>query len=206
MSWFVYRLAQGWALIIIKITGSKITVIGKENIPKKSGVCFVSNHCGYLDILLFLAFAGRPIGIIAKKELAFVPLLNCWIFMIGGLFIDRSSPRKAVKSINNGVKKIKQGGGMVIFPEGHRSKGRGLLPFHPGSLKLATMAEAPIVPVAIEGSYNVFEKQNRVVCSTVKITFCEIIETANLPIEDKKLVLSDRIYTIIKDKLGSLSE
>jgi len=190
-----------WGLSVIKVSGCKVTVTGKENIPKKGGVCFVSNHCGYFDIVLLLAYCGRPFGFIAKKELVFVPFLNIWIFMVGGLFIDRSSLRKAVRTINKGVQRIKSGGGMIIFPEGHRSKGRGLLPFHPGSLKLATMAGAPIVPVAIEGSYEVLEKTWRVVSAPVKIAFCEPIDTAALPPEEKKQVLSDRIYAVIKEKL-----
>jgi 1-acyl-sn-glycerol-3-phosphate acyltransferase len=78
----------------------------------------------------------------------------------------------------------------------------GLLPFHPGSLKLATMAEAPIVPVALEGSYNIFEKTRRVTSAAMKVTFCEPIDTKNLPQKDKKLVLSDRTYSVIKEKLG----
>jgi len=201
MRQFVCLIGIVWGLSVIKVSGCKVTVTGKENIPKKGGVCFVSNHCGYFDIVLLLAYCGRPFGFIAKKELAFVPFLNIWIFMIGGLFIDRSSPRKAVRTINKGVQRIKSGGGMIIFPEGHRSKGRGLLPFHPGSLKLATMAGAPIVPVAIEGSYEVLEKTWRVVSAPVKVAFCEPIDTAALPPEEKKQVLSDRIYAMIKEKL-----
>lgn len=201
MTLAIYRIAQGWALLIIKITRCTVTVTGRENIPKKGGACFVSNHCGYFDIVILLAYCGRPIGFVAKKELGFVPFLNCWIYMIGGLFIDRSSARKAVRTINKGVQRIKSGGGMIIFPEGHRSKGRGLLPFHPGSLKLATMAEAPIIPVAIEGSYDVFEKTYRFVRGPIKVTFCETIDTASLPSGDRKLILSDRIYSVIKEKL-----
>jgi 1-acyl-sn-glycerol-3-phosphate acyltransferase len=197
----VSLIGKGWALSVIKITGCKITVTGRENIPKKGGVCFASNHCGYFDIALLLAYCGRPIGFIAKKELGYVPFLNVWIYMIGGLYIDRGNARKAIRTINKGVQRIKSGGGMIIFPEGHRSKGLGLLPFHPGSLKLATSAGAPIVPVAIEGSYEVFEKTLRVVSSPVKITFCEPIDTASLPPEEKKQILSDRIYSVIKEKL-----
>jgi 1-acyl-sn-glycerol-3-phosphate acyltransferase len=201
MTLAVYGIALGWARALIKITGCKVAVSGVENIPKKGGVCFVSNHCGYFDIVLLFACCGRPIGFIAKKELMFIPLLNLWIYMIGGLYIDRGSLRKAVRTINRGVQKIKSGGGIIIFPEGHRSKGRGLLPFHPGSLKLATMAEAPIVPVAIEGSYDVFEKTYRVTGASAKVTFCEPIDTARLPPQDRKVVLSDRIYAVIKEKL-----
>ncbi|MDR0465588.1 MAG: 1-acyl-sn-glycerol-3-phosphate acyltransferase, partial [Treponema sp.] len=155
MSLLIYLIAKGWAIVTIKVAGCTLTVKGRENIPKKGGVCFVSNHDGYFDIVLLLAFCGRPFGFIAKKELLFIPFLNVWIYLLGGLFIDRGNIRKAVRTINKGVQRIKSGGGMVIFPEGHRAKGRGLLPFHPGSLKLATAAEAPIVPVAIEGSYEV---------------------------------------------------
>ena len=206
MTMLTYRFAQGWAYLTFVFTGSKITVTGKENIPKKGSVCFVSNHCGYFDIILLLAFCGRPFGFVAKKELLFLPFFNAWIFMLGGLFIDRSSVRKAMRTINRGVEKIKKGGGMLIFPEGHRSKGRGLLPFHAGSLKLATAAEAPIIPVAIEGSYEVFEKTNRVVKSNVKITFCPPIETAGLSAVEKKQILCDRIYAVIKDKLETKDE
>jgi len=197
----IYRLAQCWARSLIPIAGGKATATGREKIPKKGGVCFVSNHCGFFDIVMLLAFCGRPFGFVAKKELLFVPMLNLWIYMLGGLFIDRKNVRKAIRTINRGVGRIKAGGGMLIFPEGHRSKGRGLLPFHPGSLKLATQAEAVIVPVAIEGSYDVFEKNNRVQSAVVKIAFLDPINTADMPLEDKKQVLCERIYSAIKEEL-----
>jgi len=197
-----YRIAQGWGLAIIKLTGCGVTVTGRENIPKKGGVCFVSNHSGYFDIVLLLAYCGRMVGFVAKKELLFVPFLNVWIFMLGGLFIDRSTLKNASRTIGKGVEKIKSGNGLIIFPEGHRSKGLGLLPFHPGSLKLATMAEAPIVPTVIEGSYELLEKNKRFVKTRLKVTFCEPIDTAGLPATDRKLILSDRIYAVIKEKLG----
>lgn len=197
----VYRLAQLWALSIIKVAGVKVSVTGKENTPKKGGACFVSNHCGYFDIILLLAYCNRPFGFVAKKELLLIPFLNCWVYILGGLFIDRSNIRKAISTINKGVRRIKSGGGMLIFPEGHRSKGRGLLPFHPGSLKLATSSVAPIIPVAIEGSYEVFEKNYRVVSFPVKISFLPVIDTASLPPKERKLALSDRIFSVIKEEL-----
>jgi len=201
-----YHVGEVWGLALIKLTGSKVTVAGRENIPKEGGVCFVANHTGYFDIVLMLAYCGRPVGFIAKKELLFVPLLNYWIYMIGGLFIDRKDARKALRTIKKGVQQIKDGGGMMIFPEGHRSKGQGLLPFHAGSLKLATMAEAPIVPVALEGSYDVFERNLRVNRVHLKVTFCEPIDTASLPPAERKVVLSDRIFAIIKEKLEGEGE
>jgi len=201
MAAMIYRVAQGWALLLIKMTGCPVTVTGRENIPSSGGVCFVSNHSGIFDIVLLLAYCGRPIGFIAKKELSLIPVFNLWIFLIGGLYIDRKNIRKALRTINKGVARIKSGGCMIIFPEGRRSRGEGLLPFHPGSLKLATQAAAPIVPAAVAGSYDVFEKNYRVTTTPVKVCFGEPIYTSDMPSEDRKQILADKIYGVIKEQL-----
>jgi 1-acyl-sn-glycerol-3-phosphate acyltransferase len=203
MSVLMYRIAQGWALLLIKLIGSEVTVTGRENIPRKEGVCFASNHGSIFDIVLLLAYTGRPFGFVAKKELLLIPFLNMWISVLGGLFIDRKNVRKAILTINKGVERIKAGGAMLIFPEGHRSRGQGLLPFHSGSFRLATRAEALIVPVALAGTYAVFEKNYRVNALPVKVTFCKPVDTANITAAGVKSSLSDQIYGVIK---GALKE
>jgi 1-acyl-sn-glycerol-3-phosphate acyltransferase len=197
----MYFIAQTWGRFLLWLIGCSILVSGRENIPRKGGVCFVSNHCGISDILLILRCVGRPFGFVAKKELTLLPFLNMWILLLGGLFIDRKNPRKALKTINTGVARIKAGSAMIIFPEGHRSRGEGLLPFHPGSLKLATQSGALIVPVAITGTYELFEKNYRVKSCPLSITFCKPINTADIPISDRKTILSDQIYAVIKEEL-----
>jgi 1-acyl-sn-glycerol-3-phosphate acyltransferase len=201
MSVLMYRIAQGWALMLIRLTGCQMSVSGRENIPRSGGVCFVSNHGSIFDIVLLLAYAGRPIGFVAKKELLLIPFLNVWISVLGGLFIDRKNIRKAIRTINRGIARIKSGGGMIIFPEGSRSRGQGLLPFRPGSLKLATQAGAVIVPVALKGTYEVFEKNHRVNAVPVKVFFGRPINTVDVPAADRKLFLSDQIYGVIKEAL-----
>jgi 1-acyl-sn-glycerol-3-phosphate acyltransferase len=201
MTYVMYCIARFWSLSSIRIVGSPVTVSGRENIPDTGGVCFVSNHGSIFDILLVLAYAGRPFGFIAKKELSLIPFLNMWISLLGGFFIDRNNPRKALKTIESGVQRIRAGKAMIIFPEGHRSRGQGLLPFHPGSLKLATRADAPIVPVAISGSYDVFERDYRVRNVPISVTFCKPISTADLTGEDRKQLLADTVYGVIRDAL-----
>jgi len=197
MSVLMYRIVQGWARCLISLIGCKMTVVGRENIPRKGGVCFVSNHASIADILMLLGYAGRPFGFIAKKELMRIPLLNMWISVLGGLFIDRKNPRKALKTINTGVKRIKAGGGMIIFPEGSRSRGKGLLPFRPGAFKLAAQSEAVIIPVALAGTYDVFERNYRANPCPVRMTFCEPINVADIPAEDRKMVLADCVREVI---------
>jgi 1-acyl-sn-glycerol-3-phosphate acyltransferase len=197
----LYRLAQWWARTLIFLTGCSMTVTGREHIPPKGGLCFVSNHVGIFDIILALAYAGRPFGFIAKKELLLVPGINLWIYLLGGLFIDRKNPRSALKTITLGVQRLKAGGGMLIFPEGTRSKGLG--PFHPGSLKLASQSEALIVPVAITGTYDVFEKTHQIRAVPVSISFLPPVNPAELPPADRKIILAEKLHTSIARALAA---
>jgi 1-acyl-sn-glycerol-3-phosphate acyltransferase len=203
MSWVIYSIGRIWALVLIKCTGCDLQVRGREHIPPRGGVCFVSNHGGIFDIILALALIGRPFGFVAKKELLLVPFINMWISLLGGLFIDRKNIRKAINTIDQGIRRLKEGSSMLIFPEGTRSKGQGLLPFHSGSLKLATQSGVPIVPVAIKGSYDVFEKNYRVQAVPVRVVFSPPVDTADLSPENRKKNLTDRIRGVIEEALLS---
>ncbi|MDR1128112.1 MAG: 1-acyl-sn-glycerol-3-phosphate acyltransferase [Treponema sp.] len=201
-AFLIHRLMYICAWLLIRLTGSDFKARGRENIPREGGLCFVSNHCGSFDILLIFATAGRMVGFIAKKELAFIPLLNFWILLIGGFFIDRKNTRKSLDAIKTGARRIQAGNSILIFPEGHRSKGQGLLPFRAGSFKLATEAEAPIIPVAITGSYDVFEKTARIKAASVRIAFGKPIMTREIPPEDRRQALSDRVREVIAAELA----
>ena len=203
MSIMTYRLAQGWAKALLFISGGKVTVAGRENIPETGGVCFVSNHGSIFDIVLNLAYIGRPFGFIAKKELLFLPFLDAWIALLGGLFIDRKDLRKGLETIKKGSERLKAGGGILIFPEGHRSRTGELLPFRPGSFRLATQSGVPIVPVAISNSYEFFEKHYRFSRVPLRIEYCAPILTADLPPENRKQFLSDEVKRTIEAALAA---
>jgi 1-acyl-sn-glycerol-3-phosphate acyltransferase len=195
----MYKIAQGWARLFIAILGLRPAVSGRENIIKRGGLCFVANHSGVFDIVLILAYAGRPFGFIAKKELSFIPLLNIWILLLGGLFIDRKSAGRALKTIKKGVKHIEKGGSMLIFPEGTRSRGRGVLPFRQGAFKLALESAMPIIPVAISGSYEIFEKHGLFCSCPMSISFGTLIKTNDAG--DSKRALATDTQNAIEDML-----
>ncbi|MDR2510037.1 MAG: 1-acyl-sn-glycerol-3-phosphate acyltransferase [Spirochaetaceae bacterium] len=196
-SFCIYKIAQFWARIAMPVTGCEISVRGRENIPRRGSLCIAANHSGIFDILLLLGYTGRPFGFIAKKELALVPLINIWILFLGGLFLDRKNPRKAIKTISQGVRNIQSGGAMLIFPEGTRSKGRGLLPFKAGAFKLAIRAGAPILPVAITGSYEMFEKTKLIVPSKVTIIYGKPVDASEYESAEAKQALADKIHAVI---------
>jgi 1-acyl-sn-glycerol-3-phosphate acyltransferase len=99
------------------------------------------------------------------------------LVLLGGLFIDRNNLRKSLIALKTGVKKIKKGFSIAIFPEGTRSRGRGLLPFKSGSFQLAMESGADIVPVALSGSYELFEKTRWIIPTSLHVSFGKVIKT-----------------------------
>lgn len=154
-------------------TGSKVTIRGLENFPSREDrkrICMVSNHQSYFDILLILGFLPGFISFVAKKELFRVPFLNIWMYGIGCIKLDRSSPRASVKAIEKGIQKIREGLPLLIFPEGTRSRSNKMADFKSGSLKLATRSEALILPLTVEGTAEIFEAHGKVGRSNVVLT------------------------------------
>ncbi len=197
-------VARQWARLVLFLLGARLEVSGLERIPRSGGVCFVGNHQGDVDILIALAAIARPFGFTAKKEAMYMPFLGLWVVLLGGVFIDRKSPRKAALAIRKGAERIGKGGAMIIFPEGKRSRGPEMREFHPGSFKLATLSDAPIVPVSIDGSYRVWEEEKRIKGASVRVVFHDPIPTAGLSSEERKS-LSPRVEAVIKTALSAYS-
>lgn len=156
---FLHSTVFYWAKQVLKKAGVKVEAKGVENVPD-GACCFVANHQGNFDILAILASIDKPMGFIAKKEMAKIPLISRWMRNIRCVFIDRENVRESLKAINEGANNLKNGYSMVIFPEGTRSKSHNIGEFKKGSLKMATKAKVPIVPITIDGSYKIFEEHN----------------------------------------------
>ena len=197
---FIHLGSSGWAKMVLKTTGSTIKVEGLEKIPDEKGLCFVSNHQSAIDILIVLSVLPVTVGYIAKKQLLYYPFLNLWIVALRSAFIDRGNVKKALASIEKGIDFIKKGNSMIIFPEGTRSKSDTLGTFKSGSIKLATRAEATIVPLTISGSWHAWEENLRIGPAYIQVTVHEPIPTKGLSAEERK-VLGNKLEKVI---VGSL--
>ncbi len=173
--------AENWAKYIVRSTGSEVEVIGADNIINDRPVLIVSNHQGFFDIPILMGNMTIPIGFIAKTDLKKFPFLSDWMELIHCLFMDRSDMKQSIQVITDGIKQIKSGQSMVIFPEGTRSKGGPVGQFHAGSFKLATKSKAPIIPVTIDGSYKIMEAgHNNITPSHIRLIIHEPVYTEGL--------------------------
>ncbi len=180
-------LVKGIFRIMLFTAGVKLTVVGKENIPKDRAVLYIPNHRSYFDILIVYTQVPGPCGIIGKDSLRKIPLLATWMDTVNCLLLNRENVREGLKTILAGIEKLKNGISILIFPEGTRSKEEGMLPFHEGSFKLATKSGCPIVPIALTNTDDIFEKHFPFCRRTaVTMTIGEPIETAGLTGPEQK--------------------
>lgn len=197
---FVVRF---WARTVILSTGSKVEVVGKENLPETNNICFVSNHQGLFDIPLILGFLGKHTGFVAKRELFKVPVLRQWMREMPCTFIDRRNPKKAMETIKKSAELIKQGNPLVIFPEGTRSKSDTVGKFHLGSLKLPLLAEAVIVPIAVKGSWRIYETDHKIHPSSVKLNILPPILPTDAIYTDKQ-ALANYLHSAISNAVAEM--
>lgn len=183
------RLIQGTFKFILLVAGTKVTVIGEENVPKDSPVLYIGNHRSYFDILLTYSRCPIRTGYVAKKEMEKIPLLSNWMKYLHCLFLDRKDIKQGLKTILTAIEKVKSGISICIFPEGTRNKAEDeteMLEFHEGSFKIASKSGCPIIPVSMNNTAEIFEAH------FPRIKSCHVVVEYGKPIYVKELDKNDQ--------------
>lgn len=177
---YLHNVARVWGKGCLRLGGGKLSIIGIENVPVDRPVIFMPNHQSNFDIpALFSAIPGQ-FRWLAKMELFKVPLFGLTMRRSGYIPIDRSNRRKSLESIKVAAQRISNGTSVVIFPEGTRTSDGKLQPFKKGGFHLALQAGVPVIPVTIEGSYDMMPKhRTRIDKGEIHVTFHpELSDTA----------------------------
>lgn len=141
-----------WARLILGVSFVRVTVSGLSKIDPSQRYVFCSNHLSYLDPPVVLASLEKPVCFLAKQSLFSIPFLGWAMRRAGDVPLDRENPRRATRSLQMAVARIRQGVSVIVFPEGTRSLSRQLQPFLSGAFRLAIEAQVPVAPVAIGGT------------------------------------------------------
>ena len=146
---FYWLNVRTWVTLIM-LFATRLKVVGLSNLPKTGPAILVSNHFNLGDPPVLTYVLPRRIVWMAKQELFDTPVVG-WLFRAFGLIPVRrfEGDLKALRKAQN---VLKRGHVLGMFPEGHRSDGKGLLVAEPGTAFIALRTGAPIVPVAIWGT------------------------------------------------------
>jgi 1-acyl-sn-glycerol-3-phosphate acyltransferase len=153
MRWW-WRLSQGLSRF-----GSNLfwefRVFGLENVPEKGGVLLASNHQSYLDPVLVAMVLPREMHFMARRTLFRNPVFRAIIVSYNAFAIERDSAD--VKGVKSAIARLEAGNILLVFPEGTRTGDGSIAPMKSVGV-MAERAAVPIVPVLIQGAYEVWPK------------------------------------------------
>ncbi|HUO85322.1 MAG TPA: lysophospholipid acyltransferase family protein [Thermoanaerobaculia bacterium] len=180
-----------WARMIVRAAGIRIAIENGEVLAPDQRYILVANHHSYFDIPCLFSVVPQPIRFMAKESLFRIPLFGWSLRSAGFIPIDRKNRKTAVRSFEMAGERIRRGNTIVIFPEEGRSREWKMRPFQRGAFLLAIKSQLPIVPLAIDGTYQVMPAARlRVKPGPVTIRFGTPIETSGISIRSKEELMS----------------
>jgi 1-acyl-sn-glycerol-3-phosphate acyltransferase len=181
-------------------------VIGAENMIEEGPCIIAANHCSYLDPPLVGVACKRAIHYLARKSLLDIPVLGPILPELNVIPVDQKNADRS--ALMGAIRVVRNGGAVLIFPEGTRSHDGKLQPAQPGIGMIAAKTGAPVVPVRISGSYDAFPKGARVPQSApVKVEISRAIQMGERDLEDRKVYqdLADQYLRAVDREVPPLS-
>jgi 1-acyl-sn-glycerol-3-phosphate acyltransferase len=205
------RMLPQWALEIMRpIVGVvshvcwKVEFVGEENVPKTGGVIVAANHQTYLDPFWLSLKIKRPIRYLAWSAAFRWPFVGRCLTWLGAwpIALEGNDP----SAIRGSLQWLREGGVVVIFPEGARSTESGALErFKAGAVRLALEANVPILPVTVKGGNRVWPRGWRVPrCNKVVITYHPLEYPQQPPDQETRAFArreSERLAKVIESAL-----
>ena len=194
-----HSIARAWARVLLWICLSSVELVGAENLPSRSSAVLASNHLSYYDTPVLFAELPFQFRIIAKQSLWKIPFIGWYLNRSRQLPIDLNSGRSAIAGLLRGVKTLKAGMPLVIFPEGGRSETGHPTPFQSGAAFMAIKAEVPLVPIALIGTYELLPIHvYHLTPHPLKIVVGKPIQTAGLTTKDAEALTQQLMSEITR--------
>jgi len=154
----VHYIGKFWSLLNIFLSGTRLTIKGKEKINKNLTYIVMSNHQSLTDVWALIGKIPLQLRWIIKSEIRGIPIFGYTLERMGHVYVDRKNSRAASISIETAASMIKKEASVIIFPEGTRSKDGHMLKFRMGGAIIAFKSGVPILPVTVNGSRFVLPK------------------------------------------------
>ena len=153
-----YYPGKLWARLIIRMFLLPVKVEGRENLEPGRSYVFVSNHQGAFDIFLIYGYLNRNFKWMMKRQLRNMPLVGKACEASHQIFVDKRGPARIRETYDKARDTLRGGMSVVVFPEGARSFTGHMGVFKRGAFMLADELQLDVVPITINGSFNVMPR------------------------------------------------
>lgn len=198
--YFSYWIPRFWAWFTCFVYLIPVEVKGREYLDKKQTYVFLPNHQGYFDIFLTYAYLGVNFKWMLKDYLRNIPFIGYACAKSGHVYLGES--REAIThAILESKRNLENGLSMTIFPEGTRTHDGKMGEFKRGAFVLASQLERPIVPITINGSYEVFNREATMVSRhPLQLIIHRPISVEEQKSKGTKQIMKD-VYDVIHEDL-----
>jgi len=156
-----YYPAKAWARLFCILTLVRVTVKGRENITPNTSYVFVANHQSAYDIFSIYGYLNHNFRWMMKSSLRSIPFVGYACEKSGQIYVDNSSPHATRSTMSRAESVLRNGMSVVVFPEGSRSRTGKMRPFKRGAFILADEFRLPVVPLTIDGAYDIMPRSAR---------------------------------------------
>ncbi len=139
----------------------RIEFKGVENVPQEGAMIVAPNHVSYFDPFWVSIPIKRPLRYMTWDKVTQWPLAGILLRAYGAFPVNINSSSGDRVALRHSLEHLRAGGGLMIFPEGARTRRGRITPFKPGVIRLAIDTEVPIVPVTVVGGYQAFPPHHR---------------------------------------------
>ena len=162
------------------LLGIRVEASGVERLDRRVPYVFMGNHLSFLDAPMLVTVVDRPLRFIVKRFVLRIPVIGLGIRFAGYVPLDKEGVGEGRKRIARAADLIRNKGySFLVYPEGTRSWEGKLLPFRRGGFFLALETGAPIVPVSVQGTYELMPRGRRSIRpGVVRIVFHEPVPVA----------------------------
>ena len=186
-----------------RLFGLRLIIRRLENYDETGPYVYIANHQNSYDIFTLSRSLPKGTVSIGKKSLKWIPFFGQLYWLAGNILIDRNNKGRAHGTIGTASEAIrKRKLSIMMFPEGTRSYGRGLLPFKTGAFHTAVQAGVPVVPVCMSTTHEQISL-NRWDNGTVIVEFLPAIDTHGLNKESARSLM-ESAHTQMNAKIAEL--
>ena len=154
-----YYPGRWWARVITRVFLLPVKIEGREHLESNQSYVFVSNHQGAFDIFLIYGYLNRNFKWMMKRSLESIPFVGFACRRSHQIFVDKRGVSKIKKTYDDAREILKEGYSVTVFPEGARTFTGHMGQFRKGAFALADELQLPVVPLTINGSFDVLPRQ-----------------------------------------------